>query len=612
MMTNKSERDKYFDLLSAYIDRPEEELLMSAAQLGRALVLADFQPEDIVEIHEAALSRLAQQNPDMTLLDISGVASAVLMELLMTYGLAFRERSEARDLAEQALRESEALLRRVLDASPNFISVKDQEGQYILANETIARFYDTTPEQMKGMTDLDFAERAQISVESAQQLMAYDRYVLEFQETLVKPETPIARPDAAPRWFQVSKMPLERRGWVEHCVLTVAVDITERKRAEALMRKQERLAAVGQLAVGIALDFNNLLASIVLYTQTLMTRPDLAPEVSSGLSGILDEAKRAAGLVDQILDFSRRAPLEPRPIDLQAAIRKIVDVVQRALPDHITLTTGTAEEQLTVNADPTRIQQAVMNLMFNARDAMPEGGALFVGLSAVTVEPGDAPPLEEMPPGVWACITVSDTGFSIPAQDLPHIFEPFFIPASPGKRTGMELAQVYGIVQQHEGRIDVEASSDGGLTFRIYLPIHETAAVEPLDGPERLASLRGAGEIILLVEDEARIQLLGKDLLESLGYQVLTAPNGAAGLEVYRSAERVDLVITDLAMPEMGGRDLVQALKALAPDLKAIAITGYISQKDLRKLRSEGFIDVVHKPFDANRLAAAVRRALTS
>ncbi len=611
-MADKSERDKYFDLLSAYIDKPEEQWLMSAAQLGRELVLANFQPEDIVEIHEAALSRLAKQNPDMTLLDISGVASTVLMELLITYGLAFRERSEARDRAEQALQESEALLRRVLNTSPNFISVKDQEGRYVLANETIARFYGTTPEQMKGLTDLDFAERDRINVESAQQLMAYDRYVLEMQETLVKPEVSISRPDAAPRWYQVSKMPLEQCGWGEHCVLTVAVDITERKRAEALMRKQERLAAVGQLAVGIALDFNNLLASIVLYAQTLMGRSDISPEVSSGLAGILDEAKRAGGLVDQILDFSRRAPLEPRPMDLQASVQKIVAVVRQALPDQISLTTEIVEEGLMVNADPTRIQQAVMNLMFNARDAMPEGGDLFVGLSSMTVEAGDAPPLEGMSPGAWACITVSDTGFSIPAQDLPHIFEPFFIPASPGKRTGMELAQVYGIVQQHEGHIDVKALPEGGLTFHIYLPIYTAMEVKPLDKPESLASLRGAGEIILLVEDEARIQLLGKDLLESLGYQVLTAPNGATGLDVYRSAERVDLVITDLAMPGMSGRDLIQALKADTPDLKAIAITGYVSQKDLRQLKTEGFFDVVHKPFDADRLAAAVRRALTS
>ncbi|HDQ74141.1 MAG TPA: response regulator [Chloroflexi bacterium] len=609
-MLDKSKQDRYFDILITYIDQPEERLLMSAAQLGRELVLADFQPEDIVEVHEAALRRLAQQNPNMTLRDIGGDASTVLMELLMAYGLAFRERSEARERAEKALRESEALLRRVLDSSPTFVSVKDRDGRYILANETAAQFYNTTPHEMKGLTDLDFAERSQISAISAKQLMAYDRQVVETQQTLFEPEVLISRPDASARWVQVTKMPLERRGWAENCVLTVAVDITERKRAEELMKKQERLTAVGQLASGIALDFNNLLTTIVLYAQTLMTLPNLSLEVSSGLTVILDEAKRAADLVNQILDFSRRSAIEPRPFDLKGAVQKIVDIVRRTLPDHIRLLIEMTEEPLTVNADPTRIQQAVMNLMFNARDAMPERGDLRVELSSVTVGPDDEPPVEGITPGTWACITVSDTGFSIPAPDLPHIFEPFFISTSPGKRTGLELAQVHGIVIQHEGYIDVETSPDGGIAFHVYLPIYEAAADDFLERPEALASLRGKGEIILLVEDEARIQKLGSDLLKSLGYQVLTAPNGIEGLEIHRSAAHIDLVITDLAMPEMGGQDLVHLLKEIDPDLKVIAITGYVSQKGLEQLKAEGFIQVVRKPFDVDTLAIAVRRAL--
>jgi len=224
--------------------------------------------------------------------------------------------------------------------------------------------------------------------------------------------------------------------------------------------------------------------------------------------------------------------------------------------------------------------------------------------------------LSERAPGEWVCISVSDTGVGIPPDVLPHIFEPFFTTKAVGEGTGLGLAQVYGIVTQHEGIIDVETEvgadygKSGGTTFRVYLPAYRPEEEEIPQEETALPILEGRGETILLVEDQERIRLAGQQVLESLGYRVLTAADGREGLAVYRAAERVDLVITDVVMPEMGGREMVRELRKLTPDLKALAITGYILREDLEELKTEGFLDVVHKPFDVETLAQLIRRAL--
>jgi CheY-like chemotaxis protein len=259
-----------------------------------------------------------------------------------------------------------------------------------------------------------------------------------------------------------------------------------------------------------------------------------------------------------------------------------------------------------------------MNLAVNARDAMtssssvetPEGGELRVELTRVEVKPDRSPPVEEMPLGEWVCLAVSDTGTGIPPEVLSHVFEPFFTTKGPGEGVGLGLAQVYGIVKQHEGYIGVETEAGKGTTFRVYLPAHGGEAVKGAEAEEDSTPPQGQGETILLVEDSERIREAGREVLESLGYRVLTAANGREALEVHEAEGRVDLVITDLVMPEMGGRRLVRDLRKETPDLKALAITGHIVEEDLRKLRKEGFLDIIYKPLDVHKLATAVRQAL--
>jgi two-component system cell cycle sensor histidine kinase/response regulator CckA len=394
-------------------------------------------------------------------------------------------------------------------------------------------------------------------------------------------------------------------GWVL-LIRNVTVERDTQERAQ----RQERLAAVGQLAGGIAHDFNNLLTTIMLYAQMPLARRDLPPDLARALETILDESRQAAKLVQQILDFSRRSPIKTQPVELKPFIKEAVRVLERTIPESIRLRLEVGAGEYVVNADPTRVQQVLMNLVVNARDAMPEGGELGIDLSGVEVRPGARPPVAEMLPGEWVCLAISDTGTGIGPDVLPYIFEPFFTTKGPGEGAGLGLAQVYGIVGQHGGHIGVETKVGQGTTFRVYLPAHRGEGMEEAEVGKTEGAPRGRGETILLVEDEQRIREVGRRTLESLGYRVLTAENGREALEVYQSAGGVHLVITDMVMPEMGGRELVQELRKTTPDLKALAITGYIMQGDLRELEEEGFLDVVHKPFDVGTLAEVVRHIL--
>ena len=387
-------------------------------------------------------------------------------------------------------------------------------------------------------------------------------------------------------------------------------ELAERERAEAQLRQQERIAAVGQLAGGIAHDFNNFLTTIMLYSEMILSKPHLPPSVTSGLDIILTESRGAARLVQQILDFGRRSKMELRPLDLGAFIHRITNVLRRTLPENIRLIVKEDGAVYGVNVDRTRLQQMLVNLVVNARDAMPEGGDLLIGLSRIEIQvPADAP-LEGMPAGKWTCLTVLDHGIGMSPEVMSHLYEPYFTTKPVGKGTGLGLAQVSGIVEQHNGYIKVESEVGRGTTFRVYVPTLADETEQDKDVTDTLAPPAGKGETILLVEDKDKVLEVGQKTLEALGYRVLMAANGREALRAYELAENVDLLITDIVMPEMGGRELVQELRKVAPNLKVLAITGYAVTKELHELREDGLLEIVSKPFEMHTLATIIRRML--
>jgi len=426
------------------------------------------------------------------------------------------------------------------------------------------------------------------------------------------------------RAFEVIARPMQAGSETEGWVLVVR-DVTEEREVQRVVQRQERLAAVGQLAAGIAHDFNNIMTSILLYAGMTTGATGLSSRDRKCMEIIRQQGLRATDLIQQILDFSRQSVMERQPLNLFSFMKELEKLLARTFPESVRIRLNCDHEECFVNADLTRMQQMVMNLALNARDAMPEGGKLDFELGRFQLEPGARSPCPGMPAGEWVRIAVTDTGTGIPPEILPRIFEPFFTTKPPGQGTGLGLAQVYGIVEQHDGHICVESPSTTltatstrggrtgqvgcGTTFTIYLP----ALVVPRpEGPaqEERVLVAGGGEVILVVEDDPVTREALRDGLERLNYRVLEAANGRDALKVYRSAERIDLLLTDMIMPEMGGKELIRELRKVNPHLKAVAMTGYVLAGVLRQLKEEGHLEVIRKPLDVNVLSKVIRQAL--
>jgi two-component system, cell cycle sensor histidine kinase and response regulator CckA len=400
-------------------------------------------------------------------------------------------------------------------------------------------------------------------------------------------------------------------GW-----LLIVRDVSEERQAQQRSQQQERLAAVGQLAAGIAHDFNNILAVIVLYAQMMQRSAGLLPKDKQRLETIYQQAVHATNLIQQILDFSRRSVMTRSPIDFLPFFKEMLRLWQRTLPEHITLELSFDADQYFLKADATRLQQALMNLVLNARDAMPSGGLLRINLSQLQVTAGQEPPVPDMVPGHWLCLTVADTGAGISPENVPHLFEPFFTTKEPGKGTGLGLAQVYGIVRQHAGYVTLESQvaaqpgEPSGTTFFIYLPLLSTPMTNGVLSPA-LPKPAARQATILVVEDEMATREAVRDVLHSLGYRVLTAVDGREALEIFADhAAGIDLVLSDLVMPDLGGVILYQELRRAKPDLKMIVMTGYPIEDSGKALLEQGFVAWVHKPFSAEQIAQQVHAAL--
>jgi two-component system, cell cycle sensor histidine kinase and response regulator CckA len=415
------------------------------------------------------------------------------------------------------------------------------------------------------------------------------------------------------RHFEVIARPVTDRAHPESWVLVVR-DVTQERIIQAHRHQQQRLASVGQLAAGIAHDFNNIMAAILLYADLARQMLDRTPnQVRDRLGIIIDQAHQASKLIKQILDFSRRSEMERQVMDLRPFLKEQVKLLERTLPEHIHIVFEDAAESYRISGDPTRLQQVMMNLVLNARDAMPEGGELRITLERLTFsDPRDAP-VADLPPGVWIRWSVNDTGFGIPDDVLPHIFEPFFTTKAPGHGSGLGLPQVHGIITKHDGVIDVTTACNQGTCFDLYLPAFTSEAdVAPFLESET-EPMRGQGERILIVEDNRSVRRALEGTLRALGYQVVTVANGRDALDWMEAQhDPVDLVLSDVVMPEMGGRALLNALQADWPLLPVVLLTGHPMREEMEALVEEGLSAWLSKPPNPVTLARVLREILDS
>jgi two-component system, cell cycle sensor histidine kinase and response regulator CckA len=507
--------------------------------------------------------------------------------------------------AEEALRASEQRFRQVTENVGEVFWLSDvakAEVMYVSPayQRVWGRTCDSLYEQPQSWMDaIHPDDRARVREAALTRQTAGD-YDVEYR---------IVRPDGDVRWVRDRAFPINDADGRVYRVAGVAEDITARRQLEEQLRQSQKMEAIGQLAGGIAHDFNNML--VVIQLQTSLLADSRGEDLKEGIAQIAAATERAARLTRQLLTFSRREVRHSKDIDLAEVTSAMITLLWRLLGEDIALETRFAPDLPLIDADPGMMEQVLMNLAVNARDAMPDGGRMTISLDAVTIEADDAIDRPNARPGRFVCLGVTDSGCGIAPEHLPHIFEPFFTTKEVGRGTGLGLATVFGIAEQHMGWVEVTSQPGQGTAFHVYLPaLPPTAARRARE--TRAEHCPGGSETILLVEDDAAVRRLARRVLDRRGYRVLEAASGADALAVWEAEPgRVDLLLTDLVMPGgMSGHELARELCARQPALKVIYTSGYTDDIVNRRLRLDPGSDLLQKPYPAHQLAIAVRRCL--
>ncbi|MBZ5701466.1 MAG: PAS domain-containing protein [Acidobacteriia bacterium] len=512
-----------------------------------------------------------------------------------------------RKLAEEALRESEARLRLALEAAHLGMWEWRPETNGLFWNEQQSAFYGLQPkdaprtlEEFFPRVHPDDRERIRQALH-ASSAGANMPYAVEFR---------IRRPDGSVRWLASSGMVLRDASGKMLAMRGISQDITERRHLEEQLRSAQKMEAIGQLAGGIAHDFNNLLMVIQGHVELLLGRIGKDPGVNRDAEAIQRAADRASAITQQLLAFSRKQVLQPRVLELCSVVADISSLLRRLIGAEVDLQLALSREPLWVKADEGQMERVVLNLVVNARDAMPGGGTITVETTRVSA--GSAPLLRypEIPPGDYVRLTVRDTGMGMDAATQARIFEPFFTTKQLGKGTGLGLATVYGIVQQSGGWISVNSVLEQGTTFEILLPAVAAPATEKREARSGSGSLRGT-ETLLVVDDEEGVREVAVEFLTAQGYTVLAAESGKQALELARKHPGpIHLVVTDAVMPGMNGPAMVKWLGEIRSGFKVLYISGYADEGSILEealARGEHFLQ---KPFFLDVLGRTVRSLL--
>ena len=506
--------------------------------------------------------------------------------------------------AIEELRQSEEKFRALAENSPDVIMRFDRQHRHLYASPAVEgitgipseAFIGKTHAEMNLPTDLCEFWEAKIETvfKTAQPI-----------ETQFEMESPDGH--KVVYWQLIPEFALDGSVMT---VLSTSRDISERIQLENQLRQSQKMDAIGQLAGGIAHDFNNLLQAIQGYTDLAIDSLESEHPAKDSLGQVMKASMRASSLVQQLLTFSRREMIKRKYLDLNDAIGDLLKMVRRVIGEHIELVINSAEELRTVYADPGQLQQVLINLCVNARDAMPQGGKITIETGNVFIDREYRKQHPWAKPGQFVLLSVSDTGVGIPPETIEHIFEPFFTTKDVGEGTGLGLATVYGIVKQHDGMIDVHSEIDRGAVFQIYFPAVEDTAHEIEEKRKEVGVSRG-NETILLAEDEEQVRELVMKVLEYAGYRVIVARNGEEAIEQFKKhADRIDMALLDVMMPIKSGRAACDAIRALNPNLPVLFSSGYSRQHLEAEFQPQEKIQLIQKPVSPNELLKKLREML--
>ena len=495
----------------------------------------------------------------------------------------------------EQLKTSEERWRTIVSTDPECVKTVSPDGYVIEMNPAgLAMLSATTLDQVQARPLVEWIapEHRDDFKDLHRRVMEGDSGELEFE---------VIGLTGVRRWLRTQTAPLRDRHGKITSVLGISRDITGERELEAQLRQSQKMEAIGQLAGGIAHDFNNLLTVIQGFAITLLEGEDDPASRQLAIRHIADAAERAAGLTRQLLAFGRRQIMQPQHVDLNELVTSLAKMVRRVLGEDIDLQLLLSPRPLAIHADPGLIDQVLMNLVINARDAMPSGGWLRIETAARSSTAGEQ-----------VVVRVVDNGSGIPAACLPRIFDPFFTTKEAGKGSGLGLATAFGIVAQHGGRLEASSRLGRGTTFEIVLPASPHAPRNQAAPRLETTTPHGGSETILLVEDEPAVRMLTRTVLERGGYRVVEAANGADGLRLWlECGGRVDLVLTDVVMPDgMSGRELAERLQKGRPQLRVIFTSGYSTDFAGRELALKEGQSFLPKPSTPKEILEAVRRSL--
>jgi two-component system cell cycle sensor histidine kinase/response regulator CckA len=509
--------------------------------------------------------------------------------------------------AEAALRQSEERFRHMAESVWDGLTIVE-DGDVVYVSDRACEIFGYPRDELKKLSWLDLA--AEEEQERVRKLLSETQVAgtgeMEFW---------VVRKDGTMRYV-CNRYSQSRRDDGVLWRFVVSSDVTDRKRVEAekfeieeQLRYSQKMEAIGNLAGGVAHDFNNLLTGILGYSNLIKMSADPGTELLENISVIEMAAQRAAELTGQLLGFARRGKLRNAPVDLHRIIGEVVSILTRTVDKDISMAQRLAAFPPIVIGDMGQLQQVIMNLAVNARDAMPKGGDLVFETSVEEVDAERVRSRQGIEPGKYIRLCVSDTGEGIPEELRGRVFEPFFTTKPPGQGTGMGLAMVYGIVTNHGGCITLSSEVGRGTTFEVLLPLAKGAS-RPKDTPTNLTPVRGSGTI-LVVDDEVSVRKVVASMLEPLGYAIVSVNDGKQAVEYYEEhGPDIDLVLLDLMMPVMNGKDCFRRLKAIDPEVRVLLSTGHTLDGEAQELLDQGSLRVIQKPFAAAELSEAVAKAL--
>ena len=508
-----------------------------------------------------------------------------------------------RKRSERALRDSGERYRGLFDTNPLPMWIYEVETfKFLAVNQAAIGHYGYSAEEFLGMTLDDVRPGGQLP-RMANGGMQNDT---GFGGAAIWKHR---KKDGTLIYVEIVSSPTEFAG--RNSRLVLINDVTERQRLEDHVRQLQKMESVGQLAAGVAHDFNNLLTVIRGHADMMTVHGFTDPAIGEPLREISQAAERAANLTRQLLMFSRKQVMQPRSVNLSDVVRNLSTLLKRTLGEHIDLRLSCAPDLPPVLADTGMMEQVITNLAVNARDAMPKGGTLVIETVLADLSSGYAEKNREARPGRFVRLSVIDTGCGMDTATLPRIFEPFFTTKAVGKGTGLGLATVYGIVKQHQGWIEVASRPEQGSVFKVFLP--ECRQITQTSNPETPSDAFPRGtETILLAEDEAPLRELSSQVLQRLGYRVMSAASGAKALNIWREhSGEIDLVLTDMVMPEgVSGRDLAEKVKADKPDIKILFVSGYNVELVGDNFALREGLNFLPKPYNPKSLLQAVRKCL--